>query len=32
MIVGEAQAYWVPPQDRARVSPPAPSETNTMPR
>src|SRR5579875_1099139 len=28
MIVAEPQAYWVPPQDVARVSPVAPSATN----
>ena len=32
MIVDDPQAYCVPPQDRARVSPAAPSDTNTMPR
>ena len=32
MIVGEPQAYSVPPQDSARVSPAAPRDTKTMPR
>ena len=32
MIVGEPHAYSMPPQDSARVSPAAPSDTNTMPR
>ncbi len=32
MIVGEPHAYSIPPQDSARVSPAAPSDTNTMPR
>ena len=32
MMVGEPQAYWVPPQLVARISPADPSEMNTMPR
>ncbi len=32
MIVEDPHGYWVPPQDSARVSPAAPSDTKTMPR
>ena len=32
MIMAEPQAYWVPPQDVARVRPVAPSATNRQPR
>jgi hypothetical protein len=31
-MVGESHGYSVPPQERASVSPAAPSEPNTMPR
>src|SRR3954454_3592247 len=32
MIITDVQAYCVPPHERARVSPAAPSDTNTIPR
>ena len=32
MMVAEPQAYWVPPQEVARVRPVAPSATNRQPR
>jgi hypothetical protein len=32
MMVSELHAYSVPPQDKARVRPAAPMDTNTMPR
>ena len=31
-MVAEPHAYWVPPQDVARIRPLAPSETNSTPR